>query len=349
MRKVSIDRLTHDMVLGKPVMLGDAVLIRDGVSDLIRYRNRLLQIGVHSLYIEDDASNGIIIDDPISDRLRFRCKRTLSNTIEQLRSNVLVDNGEIKHLIESMLEEILSRPQMLMSMSDIGRTGDNTLEHSINTTIYAIYLGGLLNFSRPKLTYLAEGLLLHDIGKTLLERSIIFKKGKLTPEEFDYVKTHTTLGYDLLGKNHGLSEPSRQIALCHHERIDGSGYPNGMAGKELSDVVRMSAVVDTYEALTADRCYRPAMPPAKAIQILYQEADTKLDLTIVSEFVKHLAVYPNGTLVTLSDGNTGLVQMQNPSMPLRPVVRIIQEIDGKPAPVQEIDLLKTLNVTILDG
>lgn len=348
MRKVSIDMLTPDMTLGRSVILGDFILIRSGVSNLEIYKERLRQLGICNLYIEDSASEGISIDEAVSHNMRHRCKGVLSTTITKLRSNVLIDNGLIKDLIENLLEEILCKPHMLVSMSDIGRTGDNTLEHSINTTIYAAYLGMQLDYPKNKLAELAEGTLLHDIGKTLLNRNILFKPGRLTAEEFIYVKTHTTLGYDILEKDYGLSEYSRQIALCHHERLDGSGYPNGLSGKDISEAVKIAAIVDVYEALTADRCYRPSISPVQAIDILYEEAATKLDLGLVTSFVKNLAAYPNGTMVKLSDGNHAVVKMQNPSMPLRPVVRVIKKEGNMHIPMFEVDLMKTLNLTILD-
>lgn len=340
--------ITPDMILGRSVLAGDSILIREGMSNLVTYRERLRTLGIFSVYIEDAASEGIEIEDVISEKLHSRCKDTLSTTMKQLRKQAVVDNSQVEDLVGNLLDELLSKPHMLVSMSDIGRTADNTLEHSINTTIYASFLGMKLGYTRKQLATLAEGTLLHDLGKTILDNKILFKPGKLTPDELEYVQTHTTLGYEQLAKTSQLPEYAKQIALCHHERLDGTGYPKGLKGNQIVDEVRIASIVDVYEALTADRCYRMALSPIKAIDILYQDAVSKLDFELVTTFVQNLAAYPNGTLVNLSDGSRGIVKAQNPSMPLRPIIRIIKQEGAIDVPIHDVDLMEHLNLTIVD-
>lgn len=348
MRKVPIDKLTPTMRLGKPVRKGTLTLINAGTTNLDHYVRRLQQLGISHLYIEDAACEGIEVQDPITDNTRMKCKKTLETTFTRLRSNFSVDVNEVTDITESVLSEILGRPNMLVSLNEIGDMEDNTLDHSVNTTIFAICVARELGYDKSQMLDLAQGTLLHDIGKTSLDSNILFKPGKLTPEEFDHVKQHTLLGYGILSKNSRLSESSKRISLCHHERLDGSGYPNHLVGEEMSEYARIAAIVDVYEALTVDRCYHKAIAPSTAMEILMQEANSKLDFRLTSIFLKNIAVYPNGTMVLLSNGSYGIVKEQNHSMPLRPVVRTVEMKNGTAIPKDEIDLLNTLNITITE-
>lgn len=346
MRKVSLQMLTPDMILGKPVCKGTTILINSGSKDLTKYISRLEQLGIYHLYIEDAASEGIEIDDLITDRTRLTCKKTLEKSFRNLKSNSTVDIRQITSITQNLLDEILSNPSTLVSVNDIAGIGDNTLDHSINTTIYAICLANQLGYKKTQMKHLANGTLLHDIGKTVLDSNILFKSETLNSEEMEHIRLHPVLGYDLLKHNDKLSEASKIVALTHHERMDGSGYPFGMNGSDLSELSRIAAIVDVYEALTVDRCYHKAIPPYRAIEILTAEAGSKLDLRLTSIFMQNIAVYPNGSTVLLSTGQTAVVKAQNSALPLRPVVRVISIKDGKWVPGEEIDLVTTLNITI---
>lgn len=348
MRRVPLSKLTPDMKLGRSVCYGKSVLIREGTVNLNRFVKRLKNLGIHSLYIEDAACKGIDTEDVVSDNIRHKCKESLGHTMKKMRTDYAVSRVDVTKLAENLLEEVMSHSNTLVSLSDIGNVDESTLDHSINTTIYAICLGLQLDFGKQELLELAEGTLLHDIGKIILDKRILFKADALDQEEFEYIKTHTLLGYDLLKKMPGLSERSRQIALCHHERLDGSGYPNGLSGKEISTFARIVAIVDVYEALTADRCYHKAVTPCRALEILSEETVSKLDLPLATKFMQNIAVYPNGTVVYLSNGTWAVVKSQNQSMPLRPVVRVISVKNGVQIPGDELDLMKVLNITITD-
>lgn len=348
MRKISLDRLTPDMKLGKSVCHGTSILIVAGTCNLNQFISNLERLGIYSLYVEDDVCEGIEIDDVVSDRTRMRCKKTLIHTFEKLGSNFTVDRARVTDTVESLMEEIISHPDTLISLNEISCTDDDTLDHSINTTIFSICMGLSLNYSRKQMLELAEGTLLHDVGKTVLDKKIVFKPGRLSTEEFEYIKTHAQLGYDLLTKVYALPETSRQIALCHHERMDGSGYPYAMHGEQISEFCRIAAIVDVYEALIADRCYRKAIRPYHAMEILTEETAEKLDLGLSTLFMQNVAVFPNGTTVGLSDGRMGIVKSQNYSMPLRPIVRVVDLVDGTEAAGVEIDLMKALNLTIVE-
>lgn len=346
MRKVPLEMLTPDMILGRTISYGNSILIRAGMKELNRFAKKLEELGIRFLYIEDILSKDIDIEDVVSDRTRIKCKKSLNIILKKVKSDFTMDSTLVTELVENLMDEILNHPKTLFSLSAIDHTDESTLNHSINATIYAVCMGIELGLEQNMLVELAEGTILHDLGKTVLDKKILMKPGSLNAEEFEHIKQHTVLGYELLKKIPGLSERSRQISLYHHERMDGSGYPRGIVGAEIPLFVRIVSIVDIYEALTSERCYHKAISPYRAMEILTEEAATKLDPDLAAIFLQKIAVYPNGALVHLSDGSVGVVKAQNPSMPLRPVVRVFETKQGRPVAKLEVDLMKVLNLTI---
>lgn len=348
MRKVPISMLTPDMKLAKPIYNQRSLLVKEGTSNLKRFADTFAKLGINHLIVEDAASQGIELQEALSDTTRERCMESLYITFIRFRHEGIVDLGQVRDIVERMIEEIIGQMDILVSLDDIRSTDDDTLVHSINTTIYALLIGSQLGYGYNGLKELAEGVILHDIGKTLLDKKILFKQGRLTRAEFEYVKTHTTLGYQCLKEKENLSELSRRIALSHHEYLDGSGYPEQRKGNEIHEYVRIATIADIYESLTSDRCYHNALPACQAVEILLRSSADRLDAGLVARFMQNIAIYPNGSMVKLSNGTRAIVKNQNTSMPFRPVVRVIQGKGKRLETPFDLDLLHELNVTIVD-
>lgn len=348
MRKVPIEMLTPDMVLARSIFQNRALLIGAGTKELQMYADKFAALGIRQLYIEDMAGEGIEIPDAISEKTRLQCKDTLYDTFHRFHKQGFLDTEEVSEVLENVLDEILSNKDILISLGDIGTTDDATLTHSVNTTIYALTIANSLNYSRHMLQRLAEGAILHDIGKTCVSSKILYKKGKLSPEEFEHIKTHTLLGYEALKLNYSLTETSRQIVLYHHERLDGSGYPKGLKGDEIPEFAKIVAIADIYDALTAERCYRPSWSNVEAIEQLTRDALTGIDAKLTRSFINNLAIYPNGSIVKLSNGEYGVIKEQNRGLPYNPIVRIIEKKDNVHVPKGEVDLSKVLNLTVVE-
>lgn len=346
MRKVPLAMITPDMRLGKSIYHYNQLLLTAGINELNRFTDRLEILGITSIYIEDDISEDIEIEDAISETTRFKCKNALQTAIDRFRLQGDFDMGGITEATSMLIEEILSRPDVLVSLNDIGTTDDSTLVHSVNTTVFSLLLGQRMNLSYAELKSIAEGTVLHDIGKTMINPQILYKSGRLNIEEFDVVKQHTILGYELLKKNPILSELSRIISLQHHERLDGSGYPYGLSGNEINISSKIVAIADMYDALTAERCYRKSMTNHQAYEVLSKEAVDKIDAGLLAVFLKNIAIYPNGSLVKLSDGTRAVVKNQNEGLPLRPVVMVIDDYKGKTVKLYDLNLAEMLNITI---
>lgn len=349
MRLISTSMLKEDMVLAKSIYYRDCLILKQGQTGLYRFSQSLSNMGIDYVYVEDDKSIGIEIPDAISEETRTTCKKIVRQTIEKVTNNTKIDVSTMSVAISSIVDEILQNPDVLISLSDIGAADEYTFTHSVSTTVYSLLIANKLGYNRLMLEKLAAGTMLHDLGKVLLDKSIIFKEGALSEDEFNYVKQHTTQGYEALKKCINLTELSRIISLYHHERMDGSGYPFGMCAGELHEFVRIVAVADVYDALISDRCYRKKWKAIDAVNYLVERSDTLFDTKVVATLIQQIAVYPNGSMVRLNNQSLGIVKEQNRSMPFRPIVRVITDNKGNEIVPYEIDLMKELNITIIES
>lgn len=349
MRLVSLAMLKPDMVLAKSIYYNDCLVLKEGSKDITRFTNSLHNMGIHYVYVEDLKSMDIKIPDVISEETRVSCKRILRQTLEDFANKTIIDISDLSESVTSILDELLLNSDVQISLNDISAADEYTFSHSVSTTVYALLIGKKLNYKRPMLERLAAGTLLHDLGKTFLDKKLINKSGILDPDEYETIKQHTTLGYEALKKCMNITELSKIISLYHHERMDGTGYPTGTPASELHEFVRIVAIADVYDALTTDRCYRKKWTANQAVNYLIEGADTKFDTNMVSAFIKQIAIYPNGSMVRLSNQMIGIVKEQNRNMPLRPIIRVISDSKGNDVEMYEIDLLKELSITIIES
>ena len=349
MRLVALSMLKPDMVLAKAIYYKDCLILREGLGGLQRFTNSLKNLGIEYIYVVDSKSDGIEIPDAISEETRVNCKRILRQTMDDFENHTVVDMSEMSKTIHSIIDEILANPDVQISLNDISAADEYTFSHSVSTTVYSLLIAKKLNYSMKMMEKLATGALLHDMGKILLDNKILNKKGELSPEEFSHIQKHTTLGYHMLNKFASLTELSRIIALHHHERMDGSGYPGGYMAGELHEFSRIVAIADVYDALVSDRCYRKRWSSNNAVNYLVENAETKFDIKLVSILIKQIAIYPNGSMVRLSNNATGIIKEQNMNFPLRPIVRVITDEMGNEVIPYEIDLLNILTTTILES
>jgi HD-GYP domain-containing protein (c-di-GMP phosphodiesterase class II) len=169
------------------------------------------------------------------------------------------------------------------------------------------------------------GALLHDVGKMKTPLHILNKPGRFTDEEFAVMKRHPADGYEILRREDSLGEVPLSIVLQHHERMDGSGYPEGRKGDAISRAAQMGAIVDVYDAITSDRCYHKGMPPAEAIRKLYEWSRFHFNPELVHMFVRSIGIYPVGTLVHLESGKLAWVLDQNETQLLKPKVKVFYD------------------------
>lgn len=348
MRRISITDLNDAMVLAKPIYQGTQLILERDASHLTKYINQLENLGIYSVYIRDAWSEDILIPDAICEETREKCMQVVSATFERLKKQGNLDLTALDDVIQSILDDIFSQKDILSCLHHISSIDDDTMAHCVNTTVYCILIGKRKKLTKEQLTTLAKGSILHDIGKVDLNENILLKASSLTPEEYSHIKEHASFGYALLKQNSRLEEEAKLIALQHHERLDGSGYPSGLKGNRIHPYARIAAVADMFDALTTARCYRRSLSNYRAYKILTEDADAgKLDKTLVNHLFDHVAVYPNGIIVYLSNGTHGIVKQQNPGQPFRPVVRIIDDTQGiDNVNLYDLDLTEHLELSI---
>lgn len=225
---------------------------------------------------------------------------------------------------EDLIENVLNNKNVLIPLVDIRSMDNYVYSHSVNVAVLSLVLGIALKLTKRNLQYLCTGALLHDVGKTFIPTEILTKEEEFTPEEVEVLKQHSLLGYKYLSDSYNLSAHSKLIALQHHERIDGLGYPNNSHGDEISILSKIVSIADTYDTLSAGRTNEKAMFPSDVLEYLMSNAGKAFDYDIVNTFCKIVIPFSQGTIVELSNGDIAVVKETFPGFPLRPIVKILQ-------------------------
>jgi len=213
-----------------------------------------------------------------------------------------------------------------------------TYTHSINVSILAVLLGKHLGLDKPTLLKLGLAGMYHDVGKARIPESILNKPGKLTPAEFQAMKAHPLEGYNVMKGQADLDPEILRAVVEHHERHDGSGYPRGVRGEDISRFSRIISVVDVYDALTSRRVYKGAMAPAKALGMMYQWRDKDFPHNAIENFIRCVGVFPVGSFVRLSGGEFGIVASTNPVRPTKPEIKVVLDAKMRPQLARVLDL-----------
>ncbi len=262
-------------------------------------------------------------------KLYAEAKLLQTKLLDALKNGEVVDIAPLEEMADEMVDSIFKNPDAMVFLSRIREKDTYLMEHSLNVGMLLANFGRFLKLSRQTIKELLVGGLLHDTGKIMVPDEILHKPGRLTIDEFAIMKRHVEYSVQFLDKAEGISKIVRTVAANHHERLDGLGYPRGLKGMELCLVSRISTIVDVFDALTADRCYKKGMQATQAFHILLQGAGTQFDETLVKQFIKCMGIYPIGSLVKLKTGKLAFVIESNTVAPLRPVVKIIYSTTGQ--------------------
>ena len=346
------------MRLGKAIYSDDGLVLlgeRKELTDTVL--NRLERFGIQYLYIEDARTDDLVFQDIVSAETRARAvgevrtqfRRMMDESMRRSSVNGLQLGRAFKSVIDSILDDITSSQDAMLMLVNIHASDHYLFQHSVNVCIYSTILGQAYGYSRDELFTLGLGALLHDIGKTQLPQDVLLKPSRLTSEEFEIIKAHPTIGFKMLKDEPNVPLLSAHIALQHHERVDGSGYPRAIAGGDIHEYARWVGLVDSYDAMTTHRVYRNAMLPHEAMERLYAGAGTLYDQHKIELFRDKVAIYPLGMLVALDTGEVGVVVDVNALSPQRHVVRVLFDADGQSAAPYEIDLSKSLTSYIKEA
>lgn len=239
----------------------------------------------------------------------YREARKLTKSLmDDVRLGGVINTEQARATVKDCVHSILRNPDALLWMSKMRNEREYTAEHCLNVCILAIAFGRHLGKNEAELEKLGFCGLLHDVGKMRVPIEILDKPGPLSQKEYNIMKAHTVHGRNLLMSSPGNGlNAAVDVAYSHHERVDGLGYPRKLKGGSISEFARIIAIVDAYDAMTADRCYSRAIPTTEALKVIYHDRGTHFDERLALEFIKSVGLYPPGTLVELVNGLIGLV------------------------------------------
>jgi HD-GYP domain-containing protein (c-di-GMP phosphodiesterase class II) len=336
MRTVTLTQVQPGMELARDLLDKEGnLLLEKGIKLTEQYIRRLQLFGLPALYVTDPLLEDLKDCFLLPEALHREAVANLSTLFRSHVSDLLMSARKrdmhfhrISGTVDQLVSVVSGRCDNLVNYN-ICDLGDSIINHSLNVCLLSIVNGLASNLKTSDLKELALGALLHDLGKLCVPSEILNKPGRHTAEETQEIRKHATYGYDIVR----LSDIIPYAAVCtvqqHHERFNGSGYAAGLQGEEIHPFGRICAIADVFEAMTADRVYRPAIPRKEAIEKMVSSGHRNFDLRQLQVFLHNIPVYPVGLQVKLSTGEQGYVVRNYAKASLRPVIRIMSDSNGQ--------------------
>ncbi len=346
MRQIPIAALTPGMITAAEIVSYDHVtIVPKGIILTENIISRLEGYSIYYAYIEDDfivdlstpmtgpavltqdASTAAEAPAGNAQFQRFyqgyvRCaEHYKANLMKSLHRNEPFRTNELLKETMALLYQDRQEVSVFDMLLNMHNTEDSVCNHCINVALICNILSRWLHFSETDQMMATACGLFHDVGKFMLPAGILRKPGKLTPDEFEIIKTHTTEGFHLLGRYSSIPEPVKNAALMHHEKCDGSGYPYGLKGDDIDRFSKIVTIADIFDAMTSERVYRAAMCPFSVIKYFEDDGIQKYEIKFILTFLENVSNAYLNHRVTLSNGMEGNVIFINPDNYSRPVVR----------------------------
>lgn len=269
-----------------------------------------------------------------------KSRQAMTSIFGEARMGRAVDTELARKVVEEITDSVTRNSRALVSLARLKNADDYTYMHSVAVCALMVALGRELGLEGDTLLAAGEAGLMHDIGKAAMPLEVLNKPGKLTDEEFTVMKGHPAEGYRILeAAGEDLDPITLDVCLHHHERMDGSGYPEGLTGEQISLFAKMGAVCDVYDAITSNRPYKAGWDPGASIRKMAEWAEGHFDSEVFRTFVRSLGIYPVGSLVRLESGRIGVVIDQSSGSLLQPVVKIFYSTSsGCRIPPKVVDL-----------
>lgn len=274
-------------------------------------------------------------------KIQNKAKEAVTSMFSEVRMGKALEIEGAESLVEEINQSMERNPNALLTLIRLKNVNEYTYMHSVAVCMLMVALGRQLGLDAAQIKQAGTAGLLHDIGKMVIPNEVLNKPGQLTDEEFVIMKSHPERGWEILKSCYQVHETALDVCLHHHERVDGKGYPKKLSGDALTLFARMGAVCDVYDAISSDRCYKPAWSPAESIRKMASWKDGHFDETVFQAFVKTIGIYPSGTLLKLKSGRLGVVMEQSTKKLTTPIIKTFFSTRANAhIPVEILDLSK---------
>ncbi len=269
--------------------------------------------------------------DPVSFSQEIKVARVIQEEAQTIVRNIMhdarmgrsIESERVKRVVNNMVDSILRNHDALVSLTRIKKYDEYTYVHSLDVCILCLSMARHLSLSHDEMLEIGIGGLLHDVGKMKISPHILKKPDTLSANDWVEVRKHPIYSLEIMEQSKGIPGQSQQLALQHHERYNGSGYPFGLKGDAIAMFGQVAGIVDFYDAITTDRYYQKAIPPHEGIRQIYERSQVEFNRLLVEQFIQCIGIYPFGTLVLLDTEEIGIVCGVNSETLLRPKVLLI--------------------------
>ncbi len=270
-----------------------------------------------------------------------KSKEAVSSMFREARMGNALNANDALPIVEEISLSVMRNPGALISLARLKKKDDYTYMHSVAVCALMVSLSRQLGLNDDQTRKAGLAGLLHDIGKMMISPAILNKPGKLTDEEFAAMKSHPAEGHKILLQGSDICDEALDVCLHHHEKIDGSGYPNQLSNDQISLYAKMGAVCDVYDAITSERPYKKGWEPAESLRKMAEWSKGHYDQRIFEAFVRSVGIYPVGSLVKLKSNRLAVIIEQSEKSLLTPIVTVFFSIslDAR-IPLETLDLSK---------